>query len=357
MAEGLTTRGIQVTQVEMLPEVLPTVDVELGALVHAELGPERCRRPHPHHVTRISRRTGAEPASTSTARPSTANHCAGTSTSSWSSSASAQTPTSSSEPERGPGTAAPWWSTSPWLPDSRTYGRPATAWSPTTGSSARTYLPLGTTAAHKQGRVAGENAVGGNAEFAGSLGTQVVKVFDLVAARTGLREHEATAAGFTPSAPRATPDDHKAYYPGATPITIRITGDGVSGRLLGAQLIGTRGAEISKRVDTYATALFHEMTVTEHQPSSTCPTPRRSGSPWDAVQMAAQAWVAEHQRRRRARARSSGPEHDACTGRAFGRVRSKRQLQHDVRGLAVRRPRSVPPQQPPLTAMVPSRSA
>ena len=38
----------------------------------------------------------------------------------------------------------------------------------------QTYLPLGTTA-HKQGRVAGENAVGGNREFAGSLGTQVVK--------------------------------------------------------------------------------------------------------------------------------------------------------------------------------------
>ena len=42
-----------------------------------------------------------------------------------------------------------------------------------------TYLPLGTTA-HKQGRVAGENAIGGQREFAGSLGTQVVKVFDMV---------------------------------------------------------------------------------------------------------------------------------------------------------------------------------
>ena len=57
-----------------------------------------------------------------------------------------------------------------------------------------TYLPLGTTA-HKQGRVAGENAIGGTARFAGSLGTQVVKVFDLVIARTGLRDHEAVSAG------------------------------------------------------------------------------------------------------------------------------------------------------------------
>jgi NADPH-dependent 2,4-dienoyl-CoA reductase/sulfur reductase-like enzyme len=51
---------------------------------------------------------------------------------------------------------------------------------------APTYLPLGTTA-HKQGRIAGETAVGGTAVFAGSLGTQVVKVFELAVARTGLR--------------------------------------------------------------------------------------------------------------------------------------------------------------------------
>jgi len=60
-----------------------------------------------------------------------------------------------------------------------------------------TYLPLGTTA-HKQGRVAGANAVGHSQTFAGSLGTQVVKVFDLAIAQTGLRDSEALAAGFGP---------------------------------------------------------------------------------------------------------------------------------------------------------------
>jgi NADPH-dependent 2,4-dienoyl-CoA reductase/sulfur reductase-like enzyme len=72
----------------------------------------------------------------------------------------------------------------------------------------------------------------------GSLGTQVVKVFDLVAARTGLREHEAVSAGHEPVSSTAAPDDHKAYYPGAQPITIRVTGDRNTGQLLGAQLIG-----------------------------------------------------------------------------------------------------------------------
>ena len=47
------------------------------------------------------------------------------------------------------------------------------------------------TTAHKQGRIVGENALGGDREIAGSLGTQVVKTFDQAAARTGLRDHEA----------------------------------------------------------------------------------------------------------------------------------------------------------------------
>ena len=154
-----------------------------------------------------------------------------------------------------------------------------------------TYLPLGTTS-HKQGRVAGENAIGGNARFAGSLGTQVVKVFDLVAARTGLRDHEAIAAGHAPLSGTAIADDHKAYYPGAKPLNIRITGDTDSGLLLGAQLVGARGAEIAKRVDTYATALHHGMTVDAMSDLDLSYAPPL-GSPWDAVQVATQAWSRE----------------------------------------------------------------
>jgi len=93
---------------------------------------------------------------------------------------------------------------------------------------------------------------------------------------------------------RSSPDDHKAYYPGARPITIRVTGDRDTGRLLGAQLIGARGTETAKRVDTYATALFHAMTVDELSQLDLTYTPPL-GSPWDAVQIAAQAWVREHQ--------------------------------------------------------------
>jgi NADPH-dependent 2,4-dienoyl-CoA reductase/sulfur reductase-like enzyme len=152
-----------------------------------------------------------------------------------------------------------------------------------------TYLPLGSTA-HKQGRVASENAFGGTDRFAGSLGTQVVKVFDVVAARTGLRDHEALAAGYTPATYQAGPDDHKAYYPGSNPISIRLTGDAITGRLLGAQLVGGRSSEIAKRVDIYATAIHHGMTVKAISELDLSYTPPL-GSPWDAVQLAAQMWV------------------------------------------------------------------
>jgi NADPH-dependent 2,4-dienoyl-CoA reductase/sulfur reductase-like enzyme len=152
-----------------------------------------------------------------------------------------------------------------------------------------TYIPLGTTA-HKQGRVAGENAAGGRALFAGSLGTQVVKVFDWAVARTGLRDAEAASAGYRPQTVEFATWDHKAYYPGAQLLTFRITGDRVTGRLLGAQILGHWQAAVAKRVDFFAMALHHGMTVAQCLDVDLSYTPPL-GSPWDAVQMAAQHWV------------------------------------------------------------------
>jgi len=151
-----------------------------------------------------------------------------------------------------------------------------------------TYMPLGTTA-HKQGRVAGENAVGGSREFQGSLGTQAVKIFDRVVAGTGLRDPDATAAGFNPVTVEFESWDHKAYYPDAAKLCIRITGDRDSHRLLGAQILGHRQSEVSKRIDIFATALYNEMCIDELNDLDLSYTPPLS-SPWDPVQMSAQAW-------------------------------------------------------------------
>ena len=152
-----------------------------------------------------------------------------------------------------------------------------------------TYLPLGTTA-HKQGRIAGENAADGHRHFAGSLGTQVVKVFDLAVASTGLREEEAREAGFDPLTVENKTWDHKAYYPGARELLIRITGDRRSGRLLGAQIVGYWRAGVAKRIDIFTTALFHGMKVEELIDLDLSYTPPVS-SPWDPVQIAALDWV------------------------------------------------------------------
>jgi NADPH-dependent 2,4-dienoyl-CoA reductase/sulfur reductase-like enzyme len=159
------------------------------------------------------------------------------------------------------------------------------------------YLPLGTTS-HKQGRIAAENAVGGKREFAGSLGTQVVKIFDLVAARTGLRDAEARRTGSCPITVEKTVWDHKAYYPGARELHMRITADCHSGQLLGAQLLGHIDSEVSKRIDIFATALFHGMTVESLNDLDLSYTTPLS-SPWDPVQLGAQAWQAEESRWKR----------------------------------------------------------
>lgn len=151
------------------------------------------------------------------------------------------------------------------------------------------YLPLGTTA-HKQGRIVGENAVGGNREFPGTLGTQVVKIFDLAVARTGLRDIEATDANLNPVTVEFETWDHKVYYPGAKKLRIRVTGDSQTGKLLGAQIAGHYQGEVAKRIDIFACALFHGMKVEDMSELDLSYTPPLS-SPWDPVQMSAQAWV------------------------------------------------------------------
>jgi NADPH-dependent 2,4-dienoyl-CoA reductase/sulfur reductase-like enzyme len=153
-----------------------------------------------------------------------------------------------------------------------------------------TFMPLGTTA-HKQGRVAGENAVGGRAEFAGSLGTQVVKVFDLAVARTGLRDAEALDAGYQSFTVETEEWDHKVYYPGATRLHIRVTGDRSSGKLLGAQIVGDHRAQVAKRIDIFAAAIYCGLNVADLERIDLSYTPPFS-APWDPVQMAAVAWLA-----------------------------------------------------------------
>ena len=155
----------------------------------------------------------------------------------------------------------------------------------------KVYMPLGTTA-HKQGQVAGENMIGGHREFQGSLGTQAVKVFDRIAAGTGLRDAQAAKAGFNSLSVTLTTSDRNLYYPSAEEITICITGDRNTGRLLGAQLVGHHDSEVAKRVDIIATALYNGMLVKDLCDLDLSYSPPLS-SPWDPVQKAAMQWLQE----------------------------------------------------------------
>ncbi len=151
------------------------------------------------------------------------------------------------------------------------------------------YLPLGTTA-HKQGRVAGENAAGGHAEFAGSLGTQAIRIFDIEVARTGLRDSEAREAGFDPITSEVESWGPEGFHAGETPLRIRVTGDRRSRQLLGAQIVGPCKAEVSRRIDVFAAAISTEMGVDDLVELDLSYTPR-SGGTWDPVQMAALQWT------------------------------------------------------------------
>ncbi len=295
MADALTVRGLAVTQMEQLPEVLPTVDPELGALVHAELagrGVEVLTGTTVQAVTRAA----AGQAGRLHVQATTADGTAVTRAADLVLVVTGVRPETTLAAEagatlglRGAIAVDPQMRTS--LPDVFAAGDCVITHHRLLGV---TYLPLGTTA-HKQGRVAGENALGGNRQFAGSLGTQVVKIFDQAAARTGLRDHEAAAAGFDPVTVAARADDHKAYYPGSHRIAMRVTGDRATGRLLGLQLFGHRHAEIAKRIDIAATAIYHGMTVDAVSDLDLSYTPPL-GSPWEAVQMGAQAWLRATQR-------------------------------------------------------------
>ena len=120
--------------------------------------------------------------------------------------------------------------------------------------------PMGS-AANKQGRAAGANALGREIPVKGFVGTVILKVFDLTIAKTGLSEADARRSGFDPLVTFIHPGHIAGYYPGSKPLHMKTITDRTSGRLLGGQVIGEEG--VDKRIDVLATAIYHEMNVQE----------------------------------------------------------------------------------------------
>jgi NADPH-dependent 2,4-dienoyl-CoA reductase/sulfur reductase-like enzyme len=282
MADALTLRGLSVTLIEHGASVLKTVDPSLGRLVQAELE---------QHGVVVHTGIGVQQITTQQERLCVSG------TGGYGAQADVVLVAVGVEPrtelahvigaELGTqGAVRVSRAMETTLPDVLAAGDCVETWHRLLEQP--TYLPLGTTA-HKQGRIAGEVAIGRSANFAGTLGTQVVKVFDLAIARTGLRDHEARTVGFDPLTIEGTYFDHKVYYPGAQAVHLRLTADRRTGQLLGAQMAGPVQTEVAKRIDIIATALFHTMTVEALSDLDLSYTPPL-GSPWDLVQMGAQQW-------------------------------------------------------------------
>ncbi|CAH0120888.1 Coenzyme A disulfide reductase [Paenibacillus sp. CECT 9249] len=123
----------------------------------------------------------------------------------------------------------------------------------------KTAVPLAGPA-NKQGRIAADNVCGLNAVYRGSQGTSIIKVFGLTGAATGNNEKTLRKRGIPYHTVFVHPSSHAGYYPGATPITIKLI-FGRDGQVLGAQAVGYDG--VDKRIDDIAAVIHFRGTVAD----------------------------------------------------------------------------------------------
>ena len=107
--------------------------------------------------------------------------------------------------------------------------------------------------ANKQGRIAADNICGIDSRYRGSQGSSVIKVFDMIAASTGINEKTAKAVGISCDKVILSPMSHAGYYPGGKVMTMKVLFEKDTYRLLGAQIVGFDG--VDKRIDVLATAI------------------------------------------------------------------------------------------------------
>ena len=123
-------------------------------------------------------------------------------------------------------------------------------------SKERKMVPLAGPA-NKQGRIAADVLAGRNSAYQGTQGSSVAKIFDLTAASTGANEKTLIKRGLKKHKDYETliinQNSHAGYYPGATPLTIKLIFETAGGKILGAQIVGREG--VDKRIDTIGVAL------------------------------------------------------------------------------------------------------
>ncbi len=145
------------------------------------------------------------------------------------------------------------------------------------------YIPLAP-GANKQGRYIGGNLAGKLRAYKNALGTAFIKVGDLELGKTGLSESEAIQHGLAFETVTVKDRNRAAYYPGSTELTVKLVFEPEAGVLLGAQLIGRDGAAL--RTNVLAACITAGMTVQEIGEIDFGYSPPYA-RPWDVMAVAA----------------------------------------------------------------------
>lgn len=113
--------------------------------------------------------------------------------------------------------------------------------------------------ANRQGRIAADNIFGRESVYHDTQGTAICKVFDLAIGMTGLSEKELVKLGRNYEKVYVHPASHAGYYPGASPMSLKLLFDPSDGKILGGQAVGASG--VDKRIDVLAVAIRAGLTV------------------------------------------------------------------------------------------------
>ena len=278
MAENLIHRGINTSLIEALPQVLAPLDPEMAEIVHKEMRKHGVNLHLSNSVTEISEnqviladgtRVNAEVviASIGVRPDTTLAKAAGLSIGS-----------------RGGIAVNKYNQTS--HPDIYAIGDAAEKSDELSGES--TLIPLANLA-NRHGRITADHIAGKSVREVASIGTAIVKVFDLAVATTGWNAKKLSSADREFSQIHTHPNSHATYYPGASQFSLKLIFDPKTGEILGAQGVGREG--VDKRIDVIATAIRGEITAPELADLELAYAPPY-GSAKDAVNML--GYVAEN---------------------------------------------------------------
>ena len=278
MAENLIHRGINTALIEALPQVLAPLDPEMAEIVHKEMRKHGVNLHLSNSVTEISEnqviladgtRVNAEVviAAIGVKPDTTLAKAAGLSIGS-----------------RGGIAVNKYNQTS--HPDIYAIGDAAEKSDELSGES--TLIPLANLA-NRHGRITADHIAGKSVREVASIGTAIVKVFDLAVATTGWNAKKLSSANREFSQIHTHPNSHATYYPGASQFSLKLIFDPKTGEILGAQGVGREG--VDKRIDVIATAIRGEIIAPELADLELAYAPPY-GSAKDAVNML--GYVAEN---------------------------------------------------------------